>query len=134
MPAIVPGYDFHVPIAPSGLYWVVALEASQIDIDEDDDHAVLQVKDLRGIDEPNFPKAGPAYRANQSFRVKWDGQGDVTALEDPTKQFRIEGRYAKASGAFSVKMPRSNFSFEGSAEATYAFIGQETNGFFYTPS
>ena len=83
------------------------------------------------IDEPAFPKFSPISAARQDFHVSWEPVGDTTTLEDRSRYFLITGNSARASGKFSVVLPESNFSFQGTASSDYAFLGTEVNGYYY---
>ncbi len=123
-------HDFHVPIAPSGLYWVTSIAGDQLRVAAD--IARLDVGQLAGIDEPQFPMDGPVYPARQSFRITWTAAGAEQTLRDDGKQFDIVGRPATVEAEFTASVPSMDFTFEGRATATtYAFFGREVNGHYF---
>lgn len=84
------------------------------------------------IDEPAFPKSGPVYRATNTIHVQWRATGPEVTLTDPAKYFSITGHHATVHAEFEVSVPSRGFHFRGHATSTtYAFIGSETNGYFY---
>lgn len=89
------------------------------------------------MDEPNYPKDGPAYSAVKSFRIEWEMDGDRTVLEDEAKYFRIGGFPARVRAEFAVEVPELGFSWKSdpieaqTASTVYGFLGGEVNGRYY---
>lgn len=88
------------------------------------------------IDEPAFPKPGPVNHAVNSIDVQWRASGTAQTLSDPSKHFSIQGRSAEIAADFDVSQPWLGFSSKWSATpVTYAFLGDEVNGYFFdTPT
>lgn len=88
------------------------------------------------VDEPNYPKNGPAYSAVKSFRIEWEVDGDRATLEDEAKYFRIGGVPATVRSELSVEVPELGFSWrsdpiEQTISTVYGFFGGEVNGQYY---
>ena len=128
-------HDFHVPIASSGLYWVIAMSDDNLEIAEDGRSATLRVLNKAVIDEPMYPEAGPAYPAILSFRVVWEAAGDLGAYADPARYFRIDGYTARARAEFAVRVPELDFSWQSdpleSSQSVVAILGREVNGHYF---
>ena len=128
-------HDFHVPIASSGLYWVIAMSDDNLEIAEDGRSATLRVLNKAVIDEPMYPEAGPAYPAILSFRVVWEAAGDLGAYADPSRYFSIDGHLARARAEFAVRVPELNFSWQSapleSSQSVVAILGREVNGHYF---
>jgi hypothetical protein len=48
-------HDFHPPIAPSGLYWVVAVPTGGLHFSPDGKAITLEMKDVPVVDQPRWP-------------------------------------------------------------------------------
>lgn len=120
-----------MPIAPSGLYWTTPLTGERVQRHGDGRVAKLVVKELPVIDEPKFPENGPVYDGVENFSIHFTGNGNLQTLEDPAKYFLINAYTAMARADFAVVVPELNFSFQGTAESTIAFVGEEVNGHYY---
>jgi hypothetical protein len=128
-------HDFHVPIASSGLYWVIAISDDNLEVAEDGRSATLRVLNKAVIDEPIYPEVGPSYPAIMSFRVVWEADGDLGAYEDPAKYFRIDGYSARARAKVAVRVPELGFTWQSepleSSQSVVAILGREVNGHYF---
>lgn len=129
-------HDFHPPIAPSGLYWVVPVPESGLRISTDERSATLEIKDLTVIDQPRWPAYDAVSTpAIMSFRITWQATSDPVLYEDRLKHFKVEGFRAIAKAEAAVEVPSLNFSWKSdpieTSSAGFAIIGTEVNGRYY---
>src|SRR3712207_1583845 len=60
------------------MFWSIALDPDTVDLNPDDERAILEVSDLPMPDYHDFVNAvsnGPSEPGTVSFRVKWDAGG-----------------------------------------------------------
>jgi len=131
-------HDFHPPIAPSGLYWVVAIPEGGLIISPDGHTATLEMKDVAVVDQPKWPALDAVgMPATMSFRMIWKATGEKVIYDDPQKQFRVEGYRATAQLEAQVEVPLIGFSWKSDplseSSANFAIIGDEVNGRYYKP-
>ena len=131
-------HDFHPPIAPSGLYWVVPVPKGGLIISPDGQTATLDMKNVAVVDQPKWPALDAVgMPAIMSFRMMWRAMDEKIIYDDPLKQFRVEGFRAKAQIEAQVKVPSIGFSWKSDplskSHANFAIIGDEVNGRYYKP-
>jgi hypothetical protein len=131
-------HDFHPPIAPSGLYWVVPVPKGGLTISPDGRTATLQMKNVAVVDQPKWPALDAVGTpAIMSFRMIWKATDEEILYDDPQKQFRVEGYRATAQMEAQVKVPSIDFSWKSdplsASHAGFAIIGAEVNGRYYNP-
>ncbi len=128
-------HDLHPAIRPSGLYWTTTLAASNLNISQDGRTATLEVNNLTMIDEPKFPKAGPASSATMSFKIVWTATGSPVAFSNADKHFSVLAAPAQARASFKVAVPSDNFTWTSdpleTSTSTDGLLGMEVNGSFY---
>jgi hypothetical protein len=130
-------HDFHPPIAPSGLYWVVPVPEGSLVISPDGQLATLEMDNIAVVDQPNWPALDAVGRpAFMSFSMKWKATDEKIVYDDPEKQFRVEGYRATAEIAAEVEVPSINFAWKSdplsASHANFAIIGDEVNGRYYS--
>jgi hypothetical protein len=131
-------HDFHPPIAPSGLYWVVPVPQGGLVISPDGKTATLEMKNVAVVDQPKWPALDAVgMLAVMSFRMVWKATDEKILYDDPQKQFRVEGYRATAQLEAQVEVPSIGFSWKSdplsASHAKFAIIGNELNGRYYTP-
>jgi len=85
-------HDFHPPIAPSGLYWIVPVPAGGLTISADANTFTLQMKDVRVVDQPRWPALDSiATPARMTFKMVWKSAGEPVTYDDASRQFRFTG-------------------------------------------
>jgi hypothetical protein len=131
--------DFHPPIAPSGLYWVVPIPKGGLITSPDGQTATLEIESVAVVDQPKWPALeAVGTPATMSFKLIWKATDEKVVYDDPQKQFRVEGYRATAQIEAQVKVPSTGFSWKSdplsSSQAKFALIGDEVNGRYYNPT
>jgi hypothetical protein len=131
-------HDFHPPISPSGLYWVVQVPKDGLLISPDGKTATLEMKNVAVVDQPKWPALDSVgMPAIMSFKMIWNATDEKIIYDDPQKQFRVEGYLATAQLEAHVKVPSIGFSWKSDplseSNAKFAVIGDEVNGRYYNP-
>jgi hypothetical protein len=129
-------HDFHPPIAPSGLYWVVPVAAGDLTISSDANTFTLQMKDVPVVDQPHWPALDAiATPARMTFKMVWKSTGEPVNYDDPAKQFRFSGSRATCQLEAQVEVPSIGFSWKSDplekSHADFAIMGEEMNGRYY---
>lgn len=132
-------HDFHPRIAPSGLFWVVAIPDGGLVFSPDGKTATFEMEDIAVVDEPKFPALdAESTPAILSGRMACRATDEKIIYDDPYKQFRVEGYLATAQMEVQVSIPSTGFSWKSdpisASKANFAIIGDEVNGRYYTPS
>lgn len=131
-------HDFHPPVGPCGLYWVVPVAEGGVTFSNDGRSAVLQMKGIEIIDQPKWPQfKAEAIPARMDLRIVWKATNEKFSYDDSQKQFRVDGFKAIAQLEASVEVPSIDFSWKSdpleTSTANFAIIGDEVNGKYYTP-
>ena len=131
-------HDFHPPISPSGLYWVVPVPKDGLIISPDGQTATLEMNNVAVVDQPKWPALDAVgILAIMSFKLIWKATDEKIIYDDPQKQFRVEGYRASAQLEAQVKVPSIGFSWKSDplsdSNAKFAIIGDEVNGRYYNP-
>ena len=131
-------HDFHPPISPSGLYWVVPVPKDGLIISPDGQTATLEMNNVAVVDQPKWPALDAVgILAIMSFKLIWKATDEKIIYDDPQKQFRVEGYRASAQLEAQVKVPSIGFSWKSDpisdSNAKFAIIGEEVNGRYYNP-
>jgi hypothetical protein len=131
-------HDFHPPISPSGLYWVVPVPKGGLIISPDGQTATLEMNNVAVVDQPKWPALDAVgILAIMSFKLIWKATDEKITYDDPQKQFRVEGYRASAQLEAQVKVPSIGFSWKSDplsdSNAKFAIIGEEVNGRYYNP-
>jgi hypothetical protein len=131
-------HDFHPPVAPSGLYWVVTVPEGGITFSSDGRSAELNMKGIDIIDQPRWPQfKADATPGKMDIRIAWKATDETILYNDPQKMFRVEGFKATAQLEAAIDVPSIGFSWKsdpiGTSKAHFAIIGNEVNGKYYTP-
>jgi hypothetical protein len=129
-------HDFHPPIAPSGLYWVVAVPERSLDISADGNTCVLEMHDVPVIDQPRWPALDAiATPGRMSFKMIWKASGPPVKFEDASKHFRFTGTRATCQMEAEVEVPSIGFSWKsdplGTSKSDFAILGEEVNGRYF---
>jgi hypothetical protein len=105
-------------------------------VSPDLESAVLEIKSLPVIDQPEWPKLNaPATPAQLTLRVVWKSLGEKVLYRDPEKWFQFEGFKAMAQAESQVSVPSIGFEWKSdpieTSRAGFAIIGKETNGKYF---
>jgi hypothetical protein len=130
-------HDFHPPISPSGLYWVVPVPKDGLSISSDEKIFTLEMKNVPVVDQPRWPALDSiATPARMTFKMVWKSTGEPFVAEDASRQFRFTGTRATCQLEARVEVPSIGFSWKSDAleqsHADFAVIGQEANGRYYS--
>lgn len=131
-------HDFHPPVAPSGLYWVVPVPEGGLTFGDDGKTAILQLKNLEITDQPTWPAfKAQATPARMDIKIVWKATNEKVSYSDPQKQFKVDGFKATAQLEATVAVPSIGFSWKSdpleTSKTNFAIIGDEVNGRYYTP-
>ena len=129
-------HDFHPPVGPSGLYWVVPVPEGGLTFSDDGKTAILHLKNLEIIDQPTWPAfKAEATPARMDIKIVWKATNERISYGDPQKQFRVDGFKATAQLEAAVEVPLLGFSWKSdpleTSKANFAIIGDETNGRYF---
>jgi hypothetical protein len=138
-------HDFSPGILPSGLFWIVKVPDSAVQISPDGSSLHIHLEQVPEIDAHTFPPGAgngitpfPAIPATASFDVTYIKGGNRRhirpASRDPLSPFNWEGEMwdATNSGTFTVTYADGSFSASGSFSSSSNFgeMGTERNGSF----
>jgi hypothetical protein len=129
-------HDFHPPIAPSGLYWVVPVPEQGLTISPDGKTFTLEMQNVSVVDQPRWPALDSiATPARMSFKMVWKSTGELLTYDDPSKHFRFTGTRATCQLEAQVEVPSIPFTWKSdplnTSKADVAIIGDEVNGRYY---
>ena len=129
-------HDFHPPIAPSGLYWVVPVLKRGLTISPDENTFTLEMQNVSVVDQPRWPALDSiATPARMTFKMVWKSTGEPVKYDDSSKRFRFTGARASCQLEAEVEVPSIGFSWKSdplnSSKADVAIVGEEVNGRYY---
>lgn len=129
-------HDFHPPISPEGLYWVVPVPSSGIIFSADGKTATLQMTNVPIIDQPRWPAMDAATTsAFMDFKLLFTAMDEPVKYEDPAHQYRFEGFKASAQLEAAIRVASIDFTFKTdpleSSKSDFAVMGSEVNGKYY---
>jgi hypothetical protein len=129
-------HDFHPPISPAGLYWVVPVPERGLTISPDGNTFTLEMKDVQVVDQPRWPALDSiATSARMTFKMVWKSTGEPAKYDDPSRHFRFTGTRASCRLEAQVEVPSIGFSWKSdsleTSKSDFAIIGDEVNGRYY---
>jgi hypothetical protein len=129
-------HDFHPPISPSGLYWVVPVPERGLAISPDGNTFTLEMKDVQVVDQPRWPALDSiATPARMTFKMVWKSTRELVNYDDPSKHFRFTGSRASCQLEAQVEVPSLGFSWKSdpleTSKSDFAIVGDEVNGRYY---
>ena len=129
-------HDFHPPIAPSGLYWIVPVLERGLTISADENTFTLEMQNVLVVDQPRWPALDSiATPARMTFKMVWKSTGEPVKYDDSSKRFRFTGTRASCQLEAEVEVPPIGFSWKSdplnSSKADVAIVGEEVNGRYY---
>lgn len=103
----------------------------------DGQKTTLSMQGVPIIDQPDWPAYDtPTYPARLSFALAFTKLNEPVTYENDKQQFRFTGFKALAQLEAAVDVPSIGFSWKSdpidTSHATFAAIGQEVNGRYYT--
>jgi hypothetical protein len=129
-------HDFHPPISPAGLYWVVPVPERGLTISPDGNTFTLEMKDVQVVDQPRWPALDSiATSARMTFKMVWKSTREPVKYDDPSKHFRFTGTRALCRLEAQVEVPSIGFSWKSdsleTSKSDFAIVGDEVNGRYY---
>jgi len=129
-------HDFHPPIAPSGLYWVVPVLERGLTISPDENTFTLEIQNVSVVDQPRWPALDSiATPARMNFKMVWKSTGEPVKYDDSSKRFRFTGTGASCQLEAEVEVASIGFSWKSdplnSSKADVAIVGEKVNGRYY---
>lgn len=129
-------HDFHPPIAPSGLFWVVSVPDGALTFSGDGSSFTLEMRNVTVIDQPRFPALDSiGTPARMSFKLVGKSTGEPVKYEDASKHFRFTGTRASCQLEAQVEVPSIGFSWKSdplsTSKSDFAIMGEEVNGRYY---
>lgn len=129
-------HDFHPPISPAGLYWVVPVPDHGLTISPDGNTFTLEMQNVLLVDQPRWPALDSlATPARMTFKMVWESTGEPAKYDDPAKHFRFTGMRATCHLEAQVEVPSLEFSWKSdplkTSSANFAILGEEVNGRYY---
>ena len=132
-------HDWEPGIAPSGLFWTVAISPSWVSFDAETGRARFRASNVALKDYGNFFNAIAKHPKNVkpghvNFDVQWHGADDRQQLRD--EKFGFAGTFVSggASITFSARTEGSAVVYRsepGGTKVLYAGSGMERNGVFF---
>ncbi len=117
---------------------MTVIPGGALTVSADGRRATLEMKDVPVIDQPSWPAHDAATMAAKlTFRIEWSATDEPAIYNDPAKQFRFTGWLATARLEAQVEVPAIDFSWKSdpleTSHSSFAIIGSEVNGKYYTP-
>ena len=131
-------HDFNPGIAPSGLFWTVAVPRGSVEKHPGSGEARWALENFAIRDFFNVVNSlfgpGDNIAARVSFEMNWLGGGDRVAVRSVANDFT--GKLV--TGPATIEWSASNsagFTFESApastSESHFAYVGKERNGAFF---
>ena len=140
--------DLNPGIAPSGLFWTMAIPIESVrvvepveddDLDDDfDGSASMRVRNVPVLDFHDFSNAlfgggPPPGPATLSFEVRWSRGGERTRITNLDQGFT--GKYFRNRAQMEWSATSGDFKYEsgpaGTSSSVFAEVGHERNGSFF---
>jgi hypothetical protein len=127
-------------IAPSGLFWTMALPEEAVAVNFDDGTAEMRASNVQVADFGNIINAlfggGPAPApATVSFRVRWAGGDDAEPAHVVNTSDGHTGEYVRGTAQMEWSATVGDFDFVsapiGTSSSDFAEVGHERNGSFF---
>jgi hypothetical protein len=129
-------HDFNPGITPNGVFWIVQVPDSAVQISGD--ALTIHLENIAVVDQFQFPSGTGNVPATVSFDITYTKSGMPRRVHptshDPFSPFNWAGKMwmATNSGTFSVAYNDGSFSAQGSFSSSGMFgeMGTERNGSF----
>ena len=117
---------------------MVPVPAAGLTISADRETITLEMSDVPVVDQPRWPAIDSiATPARMTFKMVWKSTGEPVQYENPAEQFRFIGTRADCRLEAAVSVPSIGFAWKsdpiGTSAASFAIIGEEVNGRYYSP-
>ena len=134
-------HDFEPGIAPSGLFWTVAVPPSAVDVNPGRGRARFHLENVAIPDFHDFfnaigrsPDPQKPVPSHASFDVRWHGRGDRQKVRDTVFDFGGEFVSGPADITFTVSNDGTGVTYTSVADGQNtgsAGVGHELNGAFF---
>lgn len=129
-------HDFNPGITPNGVFWIVQVPDSAVQITEDS--ISINLQNVAVVDQGHFPGGTGTAPVTLSFQATYVKTGAPRiirpATHDPLSPFNWAGKMwmATNSGSFSVVYNDGSFTAQGtfSSSGNFGELGRERNGVF----
>ena len=129
-------HDYEPGIAPSGLFWTVAVPPEVVQYDLDAGTASFRMKDYATRDYFTFANGvvgGPWIPATVSFDLQWVNPFRKFSVDKPDQQYT--GEFTETKGTIEWSSVQDGFSFASdpgpTTQTLFAAVGRERNGVYY---
>ena len=129
--------DFNPGIAPSGLFWTVAVPDDSVDVHPGAGTATFALSDFHTRDFHNIGNSifgGPSDPAVVSFEMVWAGHGQSLVQTDGSS-FSYDSVLSSVTVAWSALNEATQMRFQSDPASTshseFAAVGHEKNGVFF---
>ena len=129
--------DFNPGIAPSGLFWTVAVPDNSVDVHPGAGTARFALSDFQTRDFHTIGNSilgGPSDPAIVSFEMVWSGQGQSLVQTDGSS-FSFDSVISTVTVEWSALNEATGMRFQSDPASTsrseFAAVGHEKNGVFF---
>jgi len=129
--------DFNPGIAPSGLFWTVAVSDDSVEVHPGAGTARFALSDFHTRDFHNIGnsiRGGPSDPAVVSFEMVWTGHGRAVVQTDGST-FSFNSVISSALVEWSALNEATGMRFQSdpasSSQSVFAAVGHEKNGVFF---
>ncbi len=130
-------HDFNPGITPSGLFWVIRVPDTTVEVELDEAEASMDVSKLDVEDFHDIVNAvheGPSIPASVSYHIRWRNVIRRVQVQDPTVGF--DGDFIEDTATIEWSAEEQGFRFVSDPADTsttlFAEIGSERNGVFFS--
>ena len=129
-------HDFNPGITPNGVFWMVQVPDSAVQVSGDT--VTISLQNVAVVDQLQFPTGTGHAPATVSFTITYTKSGAPREVEpasnDPLSPFTWQGHVSNATnaGSFTASYNDGSFSAQGtfSSSGFFGQIGTEKNGSF----
>lgn len=138
VPTVTQIHDYNPGITPSGLFWTIRVPDDAVNAPLGLGTAAFALPDVQLYDYVNLAHAfsgAPALgTAKASFEMHFDCPGTPVPVRDEANKF--VGEFTQGTASIAWTATSSYFSFtsdeESTSRTTFAALGRESNGQFYS--
>jgi hypothetical protein len=129
-------HDFNPGIAPSGLFWTVALPLGGVRVNGLSGSAsmratALDIDDYFTIENALFGGGPEEAPASATFDVEWSGVTGGGSVSDTTNDFTLEWVTTGTKIDWTVESAGATYASTGATATPFAIVGKERNGRFF---
>jgi hypothetical protein len=129
-------HDFNPGIAPSGLFWTVALPFGSVRVGGLSGTASMSATDLEiddyfTIENALFGGGPEEVPATASFDVEWSGVTGEGSVSDTKNDFTLEFVTTGTTMGWTIESGGATYATTGVTATPFAIVGKERNGIFF---